>query len=61
MYPSWIFRPLLCFVLLAQLPGASAELLVSVAEAEWFWSFVHLAAVVGDIFFCYKILRDGIE
>jgi len=61
MVPNWILRILLCFVLVAQIPGSSAELVVAFAEAEWMWTLIHLGAVIGDVFFCYKVLRDGIE
>lgn len=61
MVPYWIYRILLCFVLIAQIPGSSAELVVAFAEAEWTGVLIHLGAVIGDLFFCYKVLRDGIE
>ncbi|CCG40009.1 exported hypothetical protein [Magnetospirillum molischianum DSM 120] len=61
MYPNWILRISLCFVLLAQLPGAFAELVVSAAEGELIWMLVHSLAVIGDFYFCYKIIRDGID
>ncbi|SEH51207.1 hypothetical protein [Magnetospirillum fulvum] len=61
MVSNWILRILLCFVLISQIPGSSAELLVAFAEGEWLLTLIHLGAVIGDVFFSYKVLRDGIE
>jgi len=61
MYPNWVLRIFLCFVLLAQLPGSCAEFVVSLAEGEWMWTAIHFLAGIGDLYFCYKVLRDGIE
>jgi hypothetical protein len=61
MFPTWILRPLVCLVLLAQLPSSTAELIVSAAEGEIFSAVFHFLVVAGDLYFCYKIIRDGIE
>jgi len=61
MFADWFPRIALCIVLLIQIPGSGAELIVSAAEGEIGWFIAHLIAVLGDVYFCYWIIRDGLE